>query len=465
MSSGPRDISFATSVRRAGSSEELGIDPGVRDNPEEDYIEPKFEPEENDYGPSYSAGSSRSRWRIGAVLWWTGALAVLGIAVAFGVAKFATAWTAAASRQVRDSASSGVQVSGRPPGPASRTGTPVEVPKPAAAQLIVVQGSPGEMDEALGMNVSLSNAPTGAMIAIYGLASGSTLNVGRVSGTNGWRLMAADLRNALIRPPQGFVGAMQLGLELRLADESVADLKTLRLEWLAPAPAAVAAAPAPAAAVVAAPPAAATRAPAPAVAAEPAPLAPPSVAAEPAPVAPSAVAAEPAPVAPPAVAAEPAPVAPPAVAAEPAPVAPPAVAAEPAAVAPPAVAAAPAPPAPAVVAAPAPTAAVAQAPKPGFVIRHLDPEEVAALVKRGEEFIASGDLASARLVLQRAAEAGEAQAALSLAGTYDPIVLEKLGFKGPTADIEKARMWYERAQEFGSSKASGRLQSLASRDH
>jgi hypothetical protein len=395
--------------REAASNERLGVDPGIRDNPEEDYVEPKFEPEENDYEPSYSMGSSRSRWRIGAVLWWAGAIAVLGIAIAFGVAKFATTWTAAASRQVRDSASSGVQVSGQTSAPASRTGTPVEVPKPPAPQLIVGQGSPGGTDEPLAMNVSLSNAPTGAMIAIYGLASGSTLSAGSAWGENGWRLMAADLRNALIRPPQGYVGAMQLGLELRLADESVADLKTLRLEWLAPAPA-----PAPAPAAVAA-------APAPAPAPAPAVVATLPAAANPAPA--------------------------------------PAVAAEPALVAPPSVAAAPAPPAPAV------AAAVAQAPKPGFVIRHLDPEEVAALVKRGEDFIASGDLASARLVLQRAAEAGEAQAALSLAGTYDPIVLEKLGFKGPTADIEKARMWYERAQEFGSSKASGRLQSLASRDH
>ena len=59
------------------------------------------------------------------------------------------------------------------------------------------------------------------------------------------------------------------------------------------------------------------------------------------------------------------------------------------------------------------------------LIRHLEPDEVAALVKRGEGFIASGDLASARLVLQRAAEAGEAQAALSLAGTFDPIALDE----------------------------------------
>jgi hypothetical protein len=245
----------------------------------------------------------------------------------------------------QDSVASGVQVSGHVAALEARVAPPVEVPKPPPLQLVVGQGSHGGANEALPMNVSLSGAADGAMVMIDGLAAGSTMSVGRASGASGWQLMAADLRNALVQPPQGFVGAMQLGLELRLADESLADLKTQRLEWAAP------------------------------------------------------------------------------------------------------------------------VAPVAPTPKSGFVLRHLDPDEVTALVKRGEDFIASGDLASARLVLQRAAEAGEAQAALSLAGTYDPIVLEKFGFKGPTADIAKARFWYERAQEFGSPKATVRLQSLASRDH
>jgi hypothetical protein len=105
-----------------------------------------------------------------------------------------------------------------------------------------------------------------------------------------------------------------------------------------------------------------------------------------------------------------------------------------------------------------------QATRPDFVIRHLEPDEVAALLKRGEGFIASGDLASARLVLQRAAEAGEAQAALSLAGTFDPIVLDRLGLQGQKADIEKARIWYQRAQELGSAAAPRRLRLLADYD-
>ena len=103
--------------------------------------------------------------------------------------------------------------------------------------------------------------------------------------------------------------------------------------------------------------------------------------------------------------------------------------------------------------------------------RHLDREEIADLIGRGEKFIKAGDLASARLVLQRAAEAGDQRAALMLAGTFDPIVLEKIGIQGFAPDIIQgfapdialARTWYERAKELGSREAVRRLQMLASR--
>ena len=66
-----------------------------------------------------------------------------------------------------------------------------------------------------------------------------------------------------------------------------------------------------------------------------------------------------------------------------------------------------------------------RSPAKSFPIRRLDRDEVADLMRRGEAFIASGDLASARLVLQRAAEAGDPRAALTLADplrfTNDPL--------------------------------------------
>src|SRR5262249_30321690 len=67
----------------------------------------------------------------------------------------------------------------------------------------------------------------------------------------------------------------------------------------------------------------------------------------------------------------------------------------------------------------------AQTMAPGLVTRQLERDEVVLLVKRGEDFIKSGDLSSARLVLERAAEAGDMQAALALAGTFDPNLLAK----------------------------------------
>lgn len=97
---------------------------------------------------------------------------------------------------------------------------------------------------------------------------------------------------------------------------------------------------------------------------------------------------------------------------------------------------------------------------PSLIIRHLDRDEVRNLVKRGEEFIASGDLAAARLVLQRAAEAGDVRAALALAGTFDPNLLAKRG-RQELADAAQARLWYERAKQFGSAEALQRLEQLA----
>jgi hypothetical protein len=96
----------------------------------------------------------------------------------------------------------------------------------------------------------------------------------------------------------------------------------------------------------------------------------------------------------------------------------------------------------------------------GLITRRLDRDEVAALVKRGEDFMMSGEIASARLVLRRAAEAGDVRAALALAGTFDAIPLAKLGLER-AADAAMARLWYERAKQFGSAEASQRLQQLA----
>jgi hypothetical protein len=219
--------------------------------------------------------------------------------------------------------------------------------QPQSPQLSVNPGTPHNRGEAYPLAAAVTGSVIGASVVVDGLVKGSTLTAGLPLGANAWRLAASDLPNALVRPPEGFVGAMDVVLELRLVDDTVSDRRPLRLEWASGAPKR----------------------------------------------------------------------------------------------------------------------------STGYPIRQLDREETADLIGRGEKFIKAGDLASARLVLQRAAEAGDQRAALMLAGTFDPIMLEKIGIQGFAPDIIRgfapdialARTWYERAKEFGSREAVRRLQMLASR--
>jgi hypothetical protein len=95
--------------------------------------------------------------------------------------------------------------------------------------------------------------------------------------------------------------------------------------------------------------------------------------------------------------------------------------------------------------------------------RELAPEDIRLLLQKGEQFVAAGDLITARQVYRRAAEAGNAVAALAMGATFDPAVLARLGTIGMIADADKAREWYEKARSFGSPDATRRLESLAAR--
>lgn len=108
---------------------------------------------------------------------------------------------------------------------------------------------------------------------------------------------------------------------------------------------------------------------------------------------------------------------------------------------------------------PASPAAVGES-APAKASRPLDPEVIALLVKEAEKYISTGDVVTARTIFRRAAEAGDATAALALAATYDPMVLAKLGVMGMGADLEKALAWYRIAESFGSVEAKQRLRSL-----
>ena len=75
----------------------------------------------------------------------------------------------------------------------------------------------------------------------------------------------------------------------------------------------------------------------------------------------------------------------------------------------------------------------------------------------------AGHIASARLVLERAADAGLAEAARLLGDSHDPAKLYALGVRGMSGDIAKAIHWYERADELGDPQAKARLLALGAR--
>ena len=107
---------------------------------------------------------------------------------------------------------------------------------------------------------------------------------------------------------------------------------------------------------------------------------------------------------------------------------------------------------------PGPAESPAQStPKPATV---LDDNEIETLIKRGRNLLSDGDFAAARVLFERAANAGSAEAALALGSTYDPLVIKRLGAIMVRPDIENARKWYQIAADRGSAAASQQLANL-----
>jgi hypothetical protein len=189
-----------------------------------------------------------------------------------------------------------------------------------------------QMDEAARLAIAAPDAGADAAVVISGLAPGSVLSAGREAARNTWRVSVENLPGMSVTPPRAFVGSMDLTVELRLADNRVADRKSLQLEWLGR----------------------------------------------------------------------------------------------------------------------------------GIAVRQQpwqhDAAEIAQMVKKGADLMANGDVAGARLMYKRAAEAGDATAAFALAESYDPLVLGKGGIP---PDLGLAQAWYAKARDLGAAQAPERLKRLA----
>jgi hypothetical protein len=87
----------------------------------------------------------------------------------------------------------------------------------------------------------------------------------------------------------------------------------------------------------------------------------------------------------------------------------------------------------------------------------MSKETAQSLMQRGQDSLKSGDIATARMLFSRLADAGMADAAFAAAQTYDPRYLAAHNVLGVPGDETKARDYYQRAAQLGSTEASAHL--------
>jgi hypothetical protein len=103
-----------------------------------------------------------------------------------------------------------------------------------------------------------------------------------------------------------------------------------------------------------------------------------------------------------------------------------------------------------------PLAALTAEPVPGSSALAPAPEtaprlsagQITELLDRGDSFLHAGDVASARLFYERAADAGDWQAAIRMGATFDPDFLGRAGVR-TVGEPTKAQSWYRHALDLG----------------
>jgi len=83
----------------------------------------------------------------------------------------------------------------------------------------------------------------------------------------------------------------------------------------------------------------------------------------------------------------------------------------------------------------------------------LPSTDTGALLAQGDQFLSHSDITSARLLYERAAEAGDGRGALRMGMTFDPVFLARLRLRGIRTDKYQAIAWYGRASALGNADA------------
>jgi type II secretory pathway predicted ATPase ExeA len=107
----------------------------------------------------------------------------------------------------------------------------------------------------------------------------------------------------------------------------------------------------------------------------------------------------------------------------------------------------------------APIESPSAAPSP-TTVKSVEAPLVSSYLMNGNLWLERGDIASARLFYQEAANAGSVQALVAVGKTYDPVILNQLGIRGFRPDPVKAAEWYLKGNKAGDSESAERLNEL-----
>jgi hypothetical protein len=112
------------------------------------------------------------------------------------------------------------------------------------------------------------------------------------------------------------------------------------------------------------------------------------------------------------------------------------------------------------VAVPRPAAAAPRVVSEPAASSRLSATAISELLARGDAFLEAGDIASARLYYERAADAENGSAALRMGATFDTVFALRPYLGAFRADPDQALFWYRRARELGVGEAEQRIKAL-----
>ena len=94
---------------------------------------------------------------------------------------------------------------------------------------------------------------------------------------------------------------------------------------------------------------------------------------------------------------------------------------------------------------------------------HLSTAEISELLTQGDAHLQIGDVTSARLFYERAADAGDGRGAMRLGATFDPTFLQRAGLRNMRGDVAEAQFWYGRALDLDSARDTLQPESIGTK--